>query len=442
VEYLRIKASGEKIEIIDKKLTMVTTNSVNYFECIFDFNSIWTTPSTNQLQKTAVFYINEDEIYPMVVLNNKCKIPSEVLLDKKRLYIGLMGTREDPYTVLKTNWEFIDLTNGAGDPNSFPTPPTPDIYTQLINEFNEKLTLTTEQADRAEAEADRAQSISDSINSNLENYLEKDGDGKDVTVSFEESVSRENISTTEKLSILFGKIKKYLTDLKNVAFSGSYNDLENKPKINNIELSGSKTLSDLDLYNRIEVTNKDTAVLISANQYTNTHNVSNTAHSNLFDDVLLITEANSLVKNIGLNNSNGVFTITKYDNSSFTIDTKLEKIVTSFAYQHSTQDLVFTLDDGTVIRVSLSELVDTYTSGNTNTISININNHVITASIRSESIGMGLLTLDLQALINSKLDTTQVNTIVNNSKKITDTVTSKVYTMSIEDGVITANEVI
>jgi uncharacterized membrane-anchored protein len=55
---------------------------------------------------------------------------------------------------------------------------------------------------------------------------------------------------------------------------------------------------------------------------------------------------------------------------------------------------------------------------------------------------MGLLTLDLQALINSKLDTTQVNTIVNNSKKITDTVTSKVYTMSIEDGVITANEVI
>ena len=439
---MKIKATGEKIEIIDKKLTMVTTNSVNYFECIFDFNSIWTTPSTNQLQKTAVFYINEDEIYPMIVLDNKCKIPSEVLLEKKRLYIGLMGTREDPYTVLKTNWEFIDLTNGAGDPNSFPIPPTPDIYTQLINEFNEKLALTTEQADRAEAEADRAQLISDSINSNLENYLEKVGDGKDVTVSFEDAVLRENISTTEKLSILFGKIKKYFTDLKNVAFTGSYNDLDNKPKINNVELVGSKTLSELDIYNKTEVTNKDTLVLTNATQYTDTHNNSNTAHSNQFDDVLQISEANSLVKNLTLNNSNGTFTITKYDNSSFTIDTKLEKIVTNFAYEHSTQDLIFTLDDGTIIRVSLSALVDTYTSSNTDTISVSINNHVITASIRSGSIGMNLLTLDLQALINSKLDASQVNTIVNNSKKITDTVTSKIYTMSIEDGVIIANEVI
>ena len=61
------------------------------------------------------------------------------------------------------------------------------------------------------------------------NYLSPTGDGKDVTVTFTESGSRININTTEKLSVLFGKIKKYFTDLKTVAFTGSYTDLSNKP---------------------------------------------------------------------------------------------------------------------------------------------------------------------------------------------------------------------
>mgnify|MGYP000883448400 FL=1 len=60
-------------------------------------------------------------------------------------------------------------------------------------------------------------------------YLSPTGEGKDVTVTFSEAGSRANIATGEKLSVLFGKIKKYFSDLKAVAFSGSYNDLSNKP---------------------------------------------------------------------------------------------------------------------------------------------------------------------------------------------------------------------
>lgn len=65
----------------------------------------------------------------------------------------------------------------------------------------------------------------------LSNFLEKTGDGKDVTVTFNEASERTNIGTGEKLSVLFGKIKKWFTDLATVAFSGSYNDLSNKPTI-------------------------------------------------------------------------------------------------------------------------------------------------------------------------------------------------------------------
>ena len=48
---------------------------------------------------------------------------------------------------------------------------------------------------------------------------------------FTESSERANIASGESIPTLFGKIKKFFTDLKTVAFSGSYTDLSNKPTI-------------------------------------------------------------------------------------------------------------------------------------------------------------------------------------------------------------------
>lgn len=59
----------------------------------------------------------------------------------------------------------------------------------------------------------------------------EDGDASDVTVTFSTADERTNITTGEKLSALFSKIAKWLSDLKPVAFSGSYDDLSNKPTI-------------------------------------------------------------------------------------------------------------------------------------------------------------------------------------------------------------------
>jgi hypothetical protein len=65
----------------------------------------------------------------------------------------------------------------------------------------------------------------------LGNLLTKTGDGSNVTAAFTASGTRTNISTGEKLSVIFGKIAKWFGDLKAVAFSGSYNDLSDKPTI-------------------------------------------------------------------------------------------------------------------------------------------------------------------------------------------------------------------
>ena len=53
----------------------------------------------------------------------------------------------------------------------------------------------------------------------------------DQTPTFTQADTRANISSGEKLSVLFGKVKKWFADLKAVAFSGSYNDLSDKPEI-------------------------------------------------------------------------------------------------------------------------------------------------------------------------------------------------------------------
>lgn len=51
----------------------------------------------------------------------------------------------------------------------------------------------------------------------------------DQTPTFLEESTRTNIASGDKLSVIFGKIKKFFSDLKTVAFTGNYNDLTNKP---------------------------------------------------------------------------------------------------------------------------------------------------------------------------------------------------------------------
>ena len=64
----------------------------------------------------------------------------------------------------------------------------------------------------------------------LSNYLTKNGDGSDVTAYFTAAGSRNNISTGEILSVIFGKIAKWFSDLKALAF---------KDNVTNSDISGT-----------------------------------------------------------------------------------------------------------------------------------------------------------------------------------------------------------
>ncbi len=60
-------------------------------------------------------------------------------------------------------------------------------------------------------------------------YKSGGGNSKDSIVTFNPAEKRENINSGEKHKTIFGKIAKYFSDLKPVAFTGSYNDLRDKP---------------------------------------------------------------------------------------------------------------------------------------------------------------------------------------------------------------------
>lgn len=55
------------------------------------------------------------------------------------------------------------------------------------------------------------------------------GDASNTKVTFTQSTSRVNLTSGDTLKTAFGKLSKWFVDLKAVAFSGSYNDLSNKP---------------------------------------------------------------------------------------------------------------------------------------------------------------------------------------------------------------------
>lgn len=81
--------------------------------------------------------------------------------------------------------------------------------------------------------------------------LDKTGDASTTTVAFSAASARENVKTGEKLSVIVGKIAKWFSDLKTVAFTGSYNDLANKPTIPDgskfLPLAGGKMTGDIDM---------------------------------------------------------------------------------------------------------------------------------------------------------------------------------------------------
>lgn len=98
----------------------------------FSFCSKW-----DGLVKTAVFWRSEKEVYHIILDDNdQCPIPPEVLADEGVIYFGVFGVngagKQRTSEVLRYN-----IVKGAITTDTKPSDPTPDIYTQLLQQYAE-----------------------------------------------------------------------------------------------------------------------------------------------------------------------------------------------------------------------------------------------------------------------------------------------------------------
>ena len=97
-------------------------------------------------------------------------------------------------------------------------------------------------------------------------------------------------------------------------------------------------------------------------------------------------------KSVTFDSTTGKFTFTKWNNTTTEIDTDIEKIAVNFDYDDNPssphyQNLVITLDDGTVKYVDLSALITQYEFTNSSTISFTVaNDGSVSANVIDGSI--------------------------------------------------------
>lgn len=100
-----------------------------------------------------------------------------------------------------------------------------------------------------------------------------------------------------------------------------------------------------------------------------------------------VTDNASVIKGVTLDDATGIFTFTRFNDSTFTINSMLEKVIVNFDFDEDTQIMTITLEDGTVKTVDLSSFIAETEVEDTSTIGLTLTNHVLKASVLANSIG-------------------------------------------------------
>lgn len=154
-----------------------------------------------------------------------------------------------------------------------------------------------------------------------------------------------------------------------------------------------------------------------------------------------LTDMLVALKNITFDRATGVFTITKFNNTSFTIDTDLEKIAVNFDYDDDPtsphyQNLILTLIDGTVKYIDLSALITQFEFVDTSTIHFSLGaDGKIYASIINGSITEDMLQPNFLAECRTEVSKATQQADLSNSYRRR----SEAYAVGTIDGIAVPN---
>ena len=110
----------------------ISSGEVNTIKVHVDFSDEW-----DGFGKNAVFYTsyNSRDIYEIVMSNDECIVPSEVMTKSGILYIGIRGVNSEKNEVKTTSLVKLKISEGTPTGNSTGVEPTPDVYQQLLSAY-------------------------------------------------------------------------------------------------------------------------------------------------------------------------------------------------------------------------------------------------------------------------------------------------------------------
>ena len=239
---MRAVITHDQLEVQDEVL--YNSGSIDYYEIDTEFTSDW-----DNLTKYAI--INGAEAVKIPVVANKVKVDRNT---SGTYYIGFVGYTidDDKKTFqISTNLQPIYFQIGAGelpaaDPQDLPDPTTWEAYLneiQAIVDGAENVNITSEKIEDTTYITTTDKTGTTSVTEVL--------DGKDAKINGVNTLTVEggaNVSIEQEGSAL----------IISATDTTDYEELSNKPKINNVELDGNKSLSDLGIIYPVTSVNSQT----------------------------------------------------------------------------------------------------------------------------------------------------------------------------------------
>lgn len=114
--------------LITAQKVKIASGDINSVQLCVTFDSLW----DNYPERTAVFYTSNDETkIEVLLIDNACVIPSEVLSESCILYVGIRGVSSDGTKVKTTAIVQHKIIPGVGA-GATTIAPTMDLYQQYI----------------------------------------------------------------------------------------------------------------------------------------------------------------------------------------------------------------------------------------------------------------------------------------------------------------------
>lgn len=269
---------------------ILNDSEYNVNECTFSFSDEY----TEDLVKKAIF-IKDTSIIEMSIINNKCSIPYEVLKQGQfQIHVYAYEVEGDNLILrYSPSYATVYVRTGSYVENAeSPEEITPTQFEQYMQAMNDGLNevanvnITSSQlSDGASITTTNREGVSNTTYI----YNGQNGtNGNDGTDGKDAKINGVNILTIEAGdNITLNQQASTLTISATGGGSGgtsNYADLSNKPKINNVELSGNKTTSDLGIVIP-DVSNFITKDVNDLTYYTKTSSLSTVATSGNYNDL-------------------------------------------------------------------------------------------------------------------------------------------------------------